>query len=192
MTMHRQLAGTLDAMLTKIRAIQTAARAPGAAVPPPRPRWPMLVFRSPKGWTGPEHVDGLQVEGTWRAHQVPIADFSRPEHIAQLEDWMRSYRPDELFDHDGRLLPEIASLAPTGARRMGANPHANGGRLLVPLRMPRTATSRFRCRRPAASGPKRHQRAGNLPRCGDAKAICRRAISGFSGRTKPRRTASVP
>jgi xylulose-5-phosphate/fructose-6-phosphate phosphoketolase len=136
MTMHREMADTLDTVLADIRAIQSAARAVDAPVPPPRPRWPVLVFESPKGWTGPAEVDGLPVEGTWRAHQVPIADFSKPEHVRQLEDWLRSYRPQELFDHTGRLYREIASLAPSGSRRMGANPHANGGRLLVPLRMP--------------------------------------------------------
>ncbi|WP_069040380.1 phosphoketolase family protein [Methyloversatilis sp. RAC08] len=136
MTMHGQLADTLDTMLADIRAIQTAARAVDAPVPPPRPRWPMLVFESPKGWTGPAEVDGLPSEGTWRAHQVPITDFSKPEHVRQLEEWLRSYRPEELFDHAGTLHREIASLAPSGARRMGANPHANGGLLRVPLRIP--------------------------------------------------------
>ncbi|MBS0543637.1 MAG: phosphoketolase family protein [Proteobacteria bacterium] len=136
MTMHELMAATLDTVLADIRAIQAAARAPDAPRPPPRPRWPMIVLQTPKGWTGPKTVDGLSVEGTWRAHQVPIADFTAPEHIRQLEDWMRSYAPGELFDTTGRLHPEFASLAPTGDRRMGANPHANGGALLVPLLMP--------------------------------------------------------
>ena len=92
----------------------------------------MIVFRTPKGWTGPKFVDGLPVEGTWRAHQVPIADFKNPGHLKQLEDWMKSYRPQELFDERGKFRDEFAALAPTGHRRMGANPHANGGELLQP------------------------------------------------------------
>ena len=96
----------------------------------------MIVFRTPKGWTGPKFVDGKPVEGTWRAHQVPIADFKNPEHLKQLEDWMRSYRPQELFDEHGKFREEFAALAPTGHRRMGSNPHANGGELLQPLSMP--------------------------------------------------------
>jgi xylulose-5-phosphate/fructose-6-phosphate phosphoketolase len=135
--MHSLLATTLDTVLAKIRAIQDAARAPDAPRPPLRPRWPMIVFRTPKGWTGPRSVDGLPVEGTWRAHQVPIANFNKQEHIQLLEEWMRSYRPQELFDENGRFRDEFAELAPTGQRRMGANPHANGGGLLVPLVLPR-------------------------------------------------------
>ncbi|MEO6137543.1 MAG: phosphoketolase family protein [Luteimonas sp.] len=136
MLMHEQLAETLDHVLAKIHAIQASARAPGATKQPVRPRWPMIVFQTPKGWTGPKMVDGLPVEGTWRAHQVPIADFKNPEHIRQLEDWMRSYVPRELFDENGRFFDEFAQLAPAGPRRMGANPHANGGSLLKPLTMP--------------------------------------------------------
>jgi xylulose-5-phosphate/fructose-6-phosphate phosphoketolase len=136
MLMHEQLAKTLDQVLAKIHAIQASARAPGAAKQPIRPRWPMIVLQTPKGWTGPKMVDGLPVEGTWRAHQVPIADFKNPEHIHQLEDWMRSYVPKELFDENGRFFDEFAQLAPAGSRRMGANPHANGGALLKPLTMP--------------------------------------------------------
>ncbi len=132
---HPQLAAALDAALARIRAIQTEARAPSAL--PMRPRWPMIVFVTPKGWTGPKEVDGKPVEGTWRAHQVPIAKFDTPEHVAQLEAWLRSYRPEELFDADGKLIDELAALAPTGHRRMGMNPHANGGLLLKPLAMPR-------------------------------------------------------
>ncbi len=133
---HQSLAGTLDTILAQIRAIQSAARAGDASATPERPRWPMIVFRTPKGWTGPKVVDGKPVEGTWRAHQVPIADFKNPEHLRQLEDWMRSYKPQELFDEAGKLREELASLAPTGHRRMGSNPHANGGELLKPLAMP--------------------------------------------------------
>ena len=133
---HQSLAGTLDRVLFQIRAIQGAARAPIRDKRLERPRWPMIVFRTPKGWTGPKFVDGKPVEGTWRAHQVPIADFKKPDHLKQLEDWLRSYRPEELFDERGKFREEFAALAPTGHRRMGSNPHANGGELLQPLSMP--------------------------------------------------------
>ncbi len=131
---HQQLASALDTALARIQAIQAEARIPGAT--PERPRWPMIVFRTPKGWTGPKTVDGKPVEGTWRAHQVPIADFKDPEHLRLLEDWMRSYRPEELFDATGKFLDIYASLAPTGHRRMGSNPHANGGETMVALSLP--------------------------------------------------------
>jgi xylulose-5-phosphate/fructose-6-phosphate phosphoketolase len=134
--MHQTLAETLDTILAEIRDIQTTARARGPAEAVARPRWPMIVLRTLKGWTGPKVVDGLPVEGTWRAHQVPIADFKKPEHLKQLEEWMRSYRPQELFDECGKFREEFAALAPTGHRRMGFNPHANGGELLAPLSMP--------------------------------------------------------
>ena len=133
---HQILAGTLDAILVRIRRIQSEARSGGETANPERPRWPMIVFRTPKGWTGPKFVDGLPVEGTWRAHQVPIADMKNPEHLKQLEEWMKSYRAHELFDETGKFREEFAELAPTGHRRMGSNPHANGGELLVPLAMP--------------------------------------------------------
>jgi xylulose-5-phosphate/fructose-6-phosphate phosphoketolase len=134
---HQQLAATLDTVLEKIRAIKAAARisVAGGDEAVARPRWPMIVFRTPKGWTGPKEVDGKPVEGTWRAHQVPIASFDSPEHLTQLEAWMRSYKPEELFDADGKLIEELAALAPTGHRRMGSNPHANGG-MREPLAMP--------------------------------------------------------
>ncbi len=132
--MHQAFAATLDSCYEKIRAIQQQARSNGFSE---RPRWPAIVLRSPKGWTGPHVVDGLPVEGTFRAHQVPLADVtSNPEQLRQLEEWLRSYKPDELFDRDGRLVPELAALAPAGDRRMGANPHANGGKLLVDLDLP--------------------------------------------------------
>src|ERR1700758_4885100 len=131
---HQRLAGTLDTVVAEIHRIQNAARSSPNTVE--RPRWPMVVFRTPKGWTGPKFVDGKPVEGTWRAHQVPLADFKNPEHIKQLEDWMKSYRPRELFDESGKFRDEFAALAPTGHRRMGMNPNANGGELLVPLAMP--------------------------------------------------------
>ena len=133
---HQLLAETLDTIIATISAIQLAARALDAPTPPPRPRWPMIVFQTPKGWTGPKTVDGLPVEGTWRAHQVPIADVQTDEHLQQLEDWMRSYEPHELFDESGRLREEYEALAPHASRRMGTNAHSNGGALLVPLIMP--------------------------------------------------------
>ncbi|MCW8309021.1 phosphoketolase family protein [Acidiphilium sp. PA] len=134
--MHQAMAAALDLVFDKIRAIQTSARAGRDGATPERPRWPMIVLRSPKGWTGPKFVDNKPVEGTWRAHQVPLADFKNPDHLTQLDEWLRSYRPDELFDAQGGLRDDYASLAPTGHRRMGANPHANGGEVLVPLVMP--------------------------------------------------------
>ena len=136
MLVHQSLAATLDLVLTRIQEIQRDARDGDAAPTIERPRWPMIVFRTPKGWTGPKFVDGLPVEGTWRAHQVPIADMKNPEHLHQLETWLKSYRPDELFDADGKFLDEFAELAPTGHRRMSYNPHANGGELLRPLALP--------------------------------------------------------
>jgi xylulose-5-phosphate/fructose-6-phosphate phosphoketolase len=133
---HQQLAATLDKVLEQIRDIQQTARDGGGSERPNRPRWPMIIFRTPKGWTGPKFVDGKPVEGTWRAHQVPLADFSDARHVRQLEEWMKSYRPHELFDAHGKFREELAALAPTGHRRMSANPHANGGGLLTPLTMP--------------------------------------------------------
>ena len=132
--MHQKMAATLDAIVEEIRAIQKKARGEKA---PERPMWPMVVMRTPKGWTGPKEVDGKQIEGTWRAHQVPVADFAaHPKHLKILEDWMKSYRPEELFDANGKFAAELAELAPKGNRRMGANPQANGGRLLKDLIMP--------------------------------------------------------
>jgi xylulose-5-phosphate/fructose-6-phosphate phosphoketolase len=132
--MHQQMAATLEACVLEIRRIQQEARASGH---PGRPRWPMIVLRSPKGWTGPKQVDGKKVEGYWRAHQVPLSGIhENPAHLAQLEAWLRSYRPEELFDASGRLVPELKALAPTGTRRMSANPHANGGLLRKALRLP--------------------------------------------------------
>jgi xylulose-5-phosphate/fructose-6-phosphate phosphoketolase len=134
MPMHEAMAAALDAAIEQIRQIQADARVRGRAE---RPRWPMIVFASPKGWTGPKLIDGKANEGTFRSHQVPLSDPAKnPEHLAQLESWLRSYRPEELFDDRGRLLPELEALAPSGVRRMGANPNANGGMLLRDLRMP--------------------------------------------------------
>ncbi|SMF94577.1 xylulose-5-phosphate/fructose-6-phosphate phosphoketolase [Methylomagnum ishizawai] len=133
-TMHQAMAATLDRCVEDIRAIRATARAGG---PVQRPRWPMIVLRSPKGWTAPGEIDGHKVEGFWRAHQVPIADVKKnPAHLKLLEDWMRSYQPEELFDADGAPVPELRAYAPTGNRRMGINPHANGGLLRKALRMP--------------------------------------------------------
>ncbi|MDB4972036.1 MAG: Fructose-6-phosphate phosphoketolase [Myxococcaceae bacterium] len=132
--MHEAMAATLDAAVAQIKRIQHDARTQGNRE---RPHWPMIVLSSPKGWTGPRAVDGRQIEGTFRAHQVPISDpAARPEHLTLLEDWLKSYRPEELFDEHGRLMPVLAELAPRGARRMGANPHANGGTLLRDLTLP--------------------------------------------------------
>ncbi|MEO8779083.1 MAG: phosphoketolase family protein, partial [Rhodanobacter sp.] len=133
-SMHELMASTLDQAIEDIRVMQTHARDDKDAG---RPRWPMIVLRSPKGWTGPKVVDGLQIEGTFRSHQVPLlVDAAHPAHVPLLESWMKSYRPEELFDEHGRLLPELAELAPEGNQRMGANVHANGGLLLRDLRMP--------------------------------------------------------
>ena len=132
--MHEAMAATLDQAVEEIKRIQHEARVNGNTM---RPRWPMIVLKSPKGWTGPKWVDGLQIEGTFRAHQVPLSDpATHPEHLKLLEEWLRSYRPEELFDEQGKLKPELAELAPKGERRMGANPHANGGKLLRDLVMP--------------------------------------------------------
>jgi xylulose-5-phosphate/fructose-6-phosphate phosphoketolase len=133
-TMHQLMAGTLDAVLAELQTIQRETREHGFWE---RPRWPMIVLRSPKGWTGPKFVDGLPTENSFRSHQVPLGELaSKPEHLKMLEEWMRSYKPEELFDESGRLLPELAELAPQGERRMGANPHANGGLLLRDLQLP--------------------------------------------------------
>ena len=134
-TMHQAMAATLDHCVQEIRRIQQEARANASGVK--RPRWPMIVLRSPKGWTGPSEVDGHKVEGFWRSHQVPLAGMhEKPAHLKQLEEWLRSYRPEELFDEGGRLVPELRALAPEGRRRMGANPHANGGLLRKALSLP--------------------------------------------------------
>lgn len=131
--MHPKMAETLDTVLAEIKEIQTRAREDGHAE---RPRWPVIVLKSPKGWTGPKFVDGKKAEGSWRAHQVPIADMKTDAHVTELEEWLRSYKPEELFDDAGTLRPEIAALAPEGDRRMGANPNANGGVLLRDLPLP--------------------------------------------------------
>ena len=133
MTMHRKMAETMDTVIEEIKAIQKHARETGDAE---RPKWPMIVLRTPKGWTGPKVVDGQKIEGSFRAHQVPISMENPEEHLKLLNDWLRSYHPEELFDEKGRLIPELAELAPKGNARLGANPHANGGLLLKDLRLP--------------------------------------------------------
>jgi len=132
--MHELMAATLDKVIANIKLIQRDARENGYSE---RPRWPMIILRSPKGWSGPEIVDGKQIEGTFRAHQVPVTNFIKePKHLKILEQWMKSHRPEELFDESGKLIPELAELAPKGERRMGANPHTNGGLLMRDLRLP--------------------------------------------------------
>src|ERR1043166_7686281 len=131
---HQLMAGALDAVIEEIKRIQTDARSNGFRE---RPRWPMIIFRTPKGWTGPKEVDGKPTEGSFRSHQVPLSELAtKPEHLKLLEEWMKSYKPQELFDENGKLRRELAELAPKGERRMGANPHANGGLLLRDLIMP--------------------------------------------------------
>jgi xylulose-5-phosphate/fructose-6-phosphate phosphoketolase len=150
--MHEAMASALDSAIERIAGIQAEARQGGKCE---RPCWPMIVLKSPKGWTGPKVVDGLAVEGTFRAHQVPISvsPTAPPEHLGLLEGWLRSYRPQELFDSDGRLKPELAELAPKGTRRMGANPHANGGMLLRELRMPDFRGYGIEVQQPGSPGP---------------------------------------
>ena len=132
--MHQKMATTLDTIIAEIKQIQHQARSTGIS---PRPQWPMIILKTPKGWTGPKEVDGKKTEGSWRSHQVPLSEMAdKPEHVKLLEDWMKSYRPEELFDENGTLMPELIELVPQGERRMGANPHTNGGILLKDLKMP--------------------------------------------------------
>jgi len=155
MKMHAAMAATLDTVIERIGAIQHEARAKsaGAANAVMRPRWPMIVLISPKGWTGPKVVNGKQIEGTFRAHQVPITDpATNPAHLRELEQWLRSYRPQELFDEGGRLKPELRALAPKGERRMGSNPVANGGKLLRDLRLPAFADYALEIAKPGIGG----------------------------------------
>src|ERR1700689_3689895 len=132
--MHQKMAATFETCVQQIRAIQTEARTSGK---PQRPRWPMIILRSPKGWTCPKEVDGHKVEDFWRAHQVPVLDpATNKPHLKIVEDWLRSYKPEELFDANGTLMPELRELAPSGTRRISANPHANGGLLRKDLELP--------------------------------------------------------
>jgi xylulose-5-phosphate/fructose-6-phosphate phosphoketolase len=144
---HQAMAATLDTVVDRIGSIQREARTSGFRK---RPRWPMIVLRTPKGWTGPKVVDGKRVEGTFRAHQVPIENMEKPAHVRLLERWMKSYRPRELFDGTGRLRPDLADLAPRGPRRMSANPHANGGALLRDLKLPAFRDYAVRVPKPGA------------------------------------------
>ncbi|HXU94098.1 MAG TPA: phosphoketolase family protein, partial [Gallionella sp.] len=146
--MHAKMAEAMERCVLEIRRIQQEARASGQPV---RPRWPMIVLRSPKGWTGPSEVDGKKVEGFWRAHQVPIGDVKTPEHFALLNEWLNSYRPHELFDEHGRLRPELKALVPKGTRRMSANPRANGGLLRKALRMPECTDYEVEVEKPGTS-----------------------------------------
>ncbi|MEP6962387.1 MAG: phosphoketolase family protein, partial [Acidobacteriota bacterium] len=158
--MHVKMAETMDAVTEEIRAIQTEARRNGSDQ---RPRWPMIVLRTPKGWTGPKEVDGLPVEGTFRSHQVPLSNLgSNPQHLEMLEQWMRSYEPEGLFDGTGALRSDLAELAPVGDRRMGSNPHANGGVLLRDLELPDFRTY-----------------AVDVPKPGAARAESTRILGGF-------------
>ncbi|GCF09581.1 phosphoketolase family protein [Dictyobacter arantiisoli] len=146
---HQIMAETLDTCYTKIRAYQQDARQNGFSN---RPKWPAIIMRTPKGWTGPKVVDDKQIEGTFRAHQVPVSDVQKnPEHLKILENWLRSYHPEELFDANGRLVPELAELAPKGERRMGANPHANGGKMLVELALPEIKDYALTVQQPATT-----------------------------------------
>jgi len=160
--MHQLMAGTLEAVLADVRAIQKEAREHGFSRRVP---WPMIVLRTLKGWTGPKVVDGLPIEGTFRAHQVPVTDFAtKPDHLKILEDWMKSYRPDELFDENGALIRELAELPPKGDRRMGANPRANGGRLLQDLRMPNFRDYAVAVPKPGAVNAEATRVLGNMLR----------------------------
>jgi len=160
--MHELMAKTLDKVFDEIAAIQQAARSGGMNQ---RPRWPMIILRTPKGWTGPKEVDGKKTEGSWRSHQVPFAELaSKPDHLKLLEQWMKSYRPEELFDVHGVLVPELATLAPKGERRIGANPHANGGQLLVDLKLPEYRDYAVTVTKPGASQAESTRIMGNYLR----------------------------
>jgi xylulose-5-phosphate/fructose-6-phosphate phosphoketolase len=158
-SMHQAMAATLEHSVLEIRKFQEEARRTGKAF---RPRWPMIILRSPKGWTAPREVDGHYLEGFWRAHQIPLTDIAaNPSHLKVLETWMRSYKPEELFDQQGRLIPELKALAPKGSRRMSANPVANGGLLRRPLDMPDFRKSAVEVKKPGAT------LAGNVPTLGN-------------------------
>ncbi|MBV9616151.1 MAG: phosphoketolase family protein [Ktedonobacteraceae bacterium] len=160
--MHRAFSELLDTCYTKIRTYQEDARQKGITK---RPKWPVIVLRTPKGWTGPKEVDGLPIEGTFRSHQVPVADVrTNSQHLRILEEWMRSYKPDELFDDNGRLLPELAALAPKGDLRMGANPHANGGKLLVDLDIPPFTDYAIDVKKPATEYHESTRQLGKMMR----------------------------
>ena len=160
--MHRAFSDLLDTCYTKIRAYQEEARQHGITK---RPNWPVIVLRTPKGWTGPKVVDGLPIEGTFRSHQVPVSDVrGNPDHLRILEEWMHSYKPEELFDDNGRLIPELAALAPKGDLRMGANPHANGGKLLVDLDIPPFHDYAIEVKKPATEYHESTRQLGKMMR----------------------------
>jgi xylulose-5-phosphate/fructose-6-phosphate phosphoketolase len=171
-SMHQAMAATMEHCVVEVRKIQDDARRTGKAI---RPRWPMIVLRSPKGWTAPRRVDDHYLEGFWRAHQIPITDIAtNPKHVKVLESWMRSYKPEELFDSDGRLTPELKALAPRGNRRMSANPIANGGLLRKPLDMPDFRSSAVEVKKPGAT------LAGNVPTLGNfLREVMRRNMDRF-------------
>src|SRR5262249_32866856 len=148
-SMHQAMAATLEQCVLEIRKFQEEARRTGKAF---RPRWPMIILRSPKGWTAPREVDGHYLEGFWRAHQIPLTDIAtNPSHLKVLETWMRSYQPEKLFDQEGRLIPELKALAPKGTKRMSANPIANGGLLRKPLIMPDFRTLGVEVKKPGTT-----------------------------------------
>jgi xylulose-5-phosphate/fructose-6-phosphate phosphoketolase len=171
-SMHQAMAATMEQCVLEIRKIQDEARKSGKAI---RPRWPMIVLRSPKGWTAPRQVDDHYLEGFWRAHQIPITDIAtNPKHLKVLESWMRSYKPEELFDREGRLVPELKALAPKGNRRMSANPIANGGLVRKPLEMPDFRSSAVEVKKPGAT------LAGNVPTLGNfLREVMRRNMDRF-------------
>ena len=171
-SMHQAMAATMEQCVLEIRKIQDDARRTGKAI---RPRWPMIVLRSPKGWTAPRQVDDHYLEGFWRAHQIPIADIAtNPKHLKVLESWMRSYKPEELFDSEGRLIPELKALAPKGNRRMSANPIANGGLVRKPLELPDFRSSAVEVKKPGAT------LAGNVPTLGNfLREVMRRNMDRF-------------
>ena len=170
--MHQAMAATLEQCVLEIRKIQEEARRTGKAF---RPRWPMIILRSPKGWTAPREVDGHYLEGFWRAHQIPLTDIAtNPSHLKLLETWMRSYKPEQLFDNDGRLMPELKALAPKGFRRMSANPIANGGLVRKPLDMPDFRNSAVEVKKPGAT------LAGNVPTLGNfLREVMRQNMQNF-------------
>jgi xylulose-5-phosphate/fructose-6-phosphate phosphoketolase len=184
--MHQLMAEAFDRMLDEINQIQLDAREKGGVG---RPRWPMMVLRTPKGWTGPREVDGLPVEGTFRAHQVPVADLAKPEHLRILEDWMRSYRPDELFDDRGAPAPGLTELAPQGERRMSANPHTNGGRVLEDLRLPDFCSYGVQVPSPGTTSSEATRVLGTFLR--DVMSEISRHSASWA-RTRPRPTGSAP
>ncbi len=162
MRMHKAFAETLDTCYAKIRSYQDEARKHGFKT---RPKWPAIILRTPKGWTGPKEIDGVPIEGTFRSHQVPVEDVrTNLSHLKILEDWMHSYKPEELFDEQGRLIPAIAATAPKGERRMGANPHANGGKLLVDLDLPDFTDYAIEVKKPATEYRESTRQLGKMMR----------------------------